>query len=205
VAIESGRAIMRSMSSLKGRLLVATPVIGDPNFDRTVLLVLEHSDDGALGLVLNRPTEVAVLDPLPEWDDLVAAPSVVFVGGPVEQEAAIGLARLSPRVEASASVFDEVWSDGSSLVVGHIGTLDLSRSPDDLDVGIEEVRVFAGYAGWGPGQLEGELDVDAWLVVEPQVDDILSREPSRLWSDVLRRQGGDLTLLSYCPPDPSAN
>jgi putative transcriptional regulator len=183
--------------SHQGRLLVATPVIGDANFDRTVVLVLEHGDDGALGLVLNRPTDVAVLDPLPEWDDLAAQPPVVFVGGPVEQGAAIGLAR--------ASVDDPVTAEGWSPVLERIGTLDLSRRPSDAGAGIEQVRVFAGYAGWGPGQLEGELSVDAWLPVDARPEDVLCDDPDALWSRVLRRQGGDLALLSYCPPDPSSN
>lgn len=183
------------MASLRGRLLVATPVIGDDNFDRTVVLVLEHGPDGALGLVLNRPTDVAVLDPLPEWNGFAAQPSVVFVGGPVEQGAAIGLARAMVGVSA----------DGWSPVVERIGTLDLSRDPSDLSTGIEQVRVFAGYAGWGPGQLEGELDTEAWLVVDVEPEDVLCDDPQNLWHQVLLRQGGDLALLSYCPPDPSSN
>jgi putative transcriptional regulator len=176
-------------------LLVATPVIGDDNFDRTVVLILEHGPDGALGLVLNRPTDVAVLDPLPEWNGLAAQPSVVFVGGPVEQGAAIGLARASTGITA----------DGWSPVVERIGTLDLSRDPSDLSAGIEQVRVFAGYAGWGPEQLEGELAGEAWLVVDSRPEDVLCDDPKNLWRQVLQRQGGDLALLSYCPPDPSSN
>jgi putative transcriptional regulator len=181
--------------SQRGRLLVATPVIGDDNFDRTVVLLLEHGDDGALGLVLNRPTDVAVLDPLPEWNGLAAQPSVVFVGGPVEQTAAIGLALTGVAAPA----------DGWSPVLDRIGTLDLSRDPAELGLDIEQVRVFAGYAGWGPGQLEGELAVDAWIVCEAEAGDVLGNEPDTLWSRVLRRQGGDFALLSYCPPDPSSN
>ena len=186
---------MGRMASHRGRLLVATPVIGDANFDRTVVLLLEHGDDGALGLVLNRPTDVAVLDPLPEWNGLAAQPSVVFVGGPVEQGAAIGLARATVGTAA----------EGWSPVVESIGTLDLSRDPSDVSTGIEQVRVFAGYAGWGPGQLEGELAVDAWLILEARPEDVLCDEPNTLWRRVLARQGGDLALLSYCPPDPSSN
>jgi putative transcriptional regulator len=174
--------------------LVATPIIGDANFERTVVLLLEHGDDGALGLVLNRPTDVAVLDPLPEWNGLAAHPSVVFVGGPVEQGAAIGLAR-------SGSDPSEGWSP----VLERIGTLDLSRDPRELGVDVEQVRIFAGYAGWGPGQLEGELEVDAWLIIEARPEDVLCDAPDELWSLVLRRQGGDLALLSYCPADPSSN
>jgi putative transcriptional regulator len=183
------------MGSLKGHLLVATPMIGDPNFERTVVLLLEHNEDGALGLVLNRPTDVTVLDPLPEWYPLSADPSVVFVGGPVEQGAAIGLARVA----------DSVPGEGWSPVLGRIGTFDLSRDPIDLSPLVEEVRIYAGYAGWGAGQLEAEVDMEAWFVVDAEADDVLSDEPSGLWQSVLRRQGGELALLSLCPPDPSMN
>jgi putative transcriptional regulator len=120
---------------------------------------------------------------------------VVFVGGPVEQGAAIGLARASTGITA----------DGWSPVVERIGTLDLSRDPSDLSAGIEQVRVFAGYAGWGPEQLEGELAGEAWLVVDSRPEDVLCDDPKNLWRQVLQRQGGDLALLSYCPPDPSSN
>ncbi len=127
--------------------------------------------------------------------DLAAQPSVVFVGGPVEQGAAIGLARATLGTAA----------EGWSPVVEGIGTLDLSRDPSDVSTGIEQVRVFAGYAGWGPGQLEGELAVDAWLVLDARPEDVLCDDPNTLWRQVLARQGGDLALLSYCPPDPSSN
>jgi putative transcriptional regulator len=193
------------VSTLKGKLLLATPVIGDPNFERTVILVLDHGDEGTLGLVLNRPTEVAVLDPLPEWGDLAATPSVVFVGGPVEQEAAIALARLRPEGRSAASGLDGPSGETAGPVVDAIGTLDLSRHPLELDDTVEEVRIFAGYSGWGPGQLQAEMESDAWFVVDATADDVLSNHPSELWAAILRRQGGDLALVSYCPPDPSAN
>jgi len=180
--------------SVEGRLLVATPMLGDPNFERTVVLMLEHNEAGALGLVLNRPSDVALFEPLPEWGALAAAPPVVFVGGPVEQGAAIGLGRRREGVAA----------DGFNPVLGPIGTLDLSLGPDEL-AGIEAVRVFAGYAGWGPGQLEGELALGSWFVVDAEPDDVLAGAPDELWSRVLRRQGGDLALVSRCPPDPSLN
>lgn len=189
------------MADLTGHLLVATPVIGDPNFERTVVMILEHSGDGALGVVLNRPSDVDVVEPLPEWQRLAASPGVVFVGGPVEQSAAIGLARVAFVEYAEGS--DEL--DGFSVVMGTIGTLDLSRSPEDLASPIEQVRVFAGYAGWGPGQLEGELEAEAWVVVDAEPGDVLSDDPEDLWRNVLRRQGGDMALLAAYPSDPSLN
>src|SRR3954447_11665506 len=142
-------------SSLRGKLLVATPVLGDPNFNRTVVLVLEHSPDGAVGLVLNRPSDTAVVEPLPQWKALAAEPAVVFVGGPVSRDLVIGLGRR----KAGAS------EAGWSPVVGSVGTLDL----DDLDgalADVDAVRLFAGYAGWGADQLEGEIAARAWWVVD---------------------------------------
>ena len=180
---------------LTGKLLVATPVLGDPNFERTVVLVLEHADEGAVGLVLNRPSETEVCEPLPEWDDVTSFPSVIFVGGPVEQKAVIGLARRG------ATGGDDRWRP---LVCG-VGIVDLGRGPEELAAGIEDLRLFAGYAGWGAGQLEAEIDAGAWWVVDALPDDASSPHPERLWSDVLRRQRGPLAMYANLPDDPTAN
>ncbi len=180
---------------LTGRLLVATPVLGDPNFDRTVVLVLEHSDDGAVGLVLNRPSEMAVLEPMPGWEHVTASPSVIFVGGPVAQTAVIGLAR--GRGEQAA--------DGWRPVVGRVGIVDLAGSPEDVVPAIEDLRLFAGYAGWGEDQLEAEVDAGAWWVVDAAPTDVLSDRPEALWPAVLRRQPGRLAMYANFPIDPSAN
>jgi putative transcriptional regulator len=182
-------------SSHAGKLLVATPIIGDPNFERTVVLLLEHSDDGAFGLVLNRPTELDLLDPLPQWYSFAAAPCVVFVGGPVEQERAIALA----RAERGRTVA------GWHQVLGQVGTLDLNRRPDEIGPGLGEIRVFAGYAGWGSGQLEGEMESGAWFLCDARADDVLSQSPGNLWSEVLRRQGGSMALFAQYPTDPALN
>lgn len=180
---------------LTGRLLVAAPQLYDPNFDRSVVLMLEHGEEGALGVILNRPTEVDVADPLPAWAPLAAGPPVVFAGGPVSQESAIGLARATS---------DEAV-DGWAPVDGRLGTVDLSRAPDDIAVGFEAIRIFAGYSGWGAGQLEGELEVGAWIVADALPADALSDEPERLWATVLRRQGGKVAWLALYPPDASFN
>jgi putative transcriptional regulator len=207
--------------SLKGQLLVANPVLPDPNFDRTVVLLLAHQRDGALGLVLNRPSELDIDSPLPRWERLAANPSVVFVGGPVAPAAAICLARVpaGPAVDAggypdqSEDAFDLEGEDfaggppagGWVRLIGELGTLDLERDPDELAVGVDAIRVFAGYAGWGPGQLEAEIEADAWFVVRAEAADALSDDPARLWKQVLRRQGGALALVAAYPPDPSLN
>jgi putative transcriptional regulator len=178
----------------KGRLLVATPPLVDPNFDRTVVLLLEHGVEGSVGIVLNRPTDATVAEAVPGWEALAAAPGVLFIGGPVSTEAAIALGTaVSPAAEGWSPVLDEV------------GTVDLHRRPEDLAGTIDSVRVFAGYAGWGPGQLEAELEADAWLVVPAEPDDVLGDQPNDLWRRVLRRQGGRLAWLANAPADPSVN
>jgi len=186
-------------STLKGRLLVATPLLGDANFERAVILLLEHTEDGAVGVVLNRPSGAHFVDPLPDWYGFAAYPPVVFVGGPVGQGSAIGLARARHPEPGGPD------TEGWNKVVGTVGTVDLTRDPDDVPVGIEEVRVFSGYAGWGEGQLEDEIDSGAWFVVDAEQDDALSTNPEGLWRSVLRRQTGRLALYANFPHDPSLN
>jgi putative transcriptional regulator len=180
----------------QGKLLVATPRLADPNFSRTVVLLLAHGDQGALGLVLNRPTATPLASPLPQWEDLASGPGVVFVGGPVT-EGTICLA----RVRSEISVPDDAYLP----LQGTLGTVDLEADPAFVAPWVEQLRVFAGYAGWGPGQLEGEIEEGAWWVLEGLPGDAFSDEPGGLWRRVLRRQGGNLALSSYFPPDPSLN
>lgn len=174
-------------TGLGGRLLVASPLLVDPNFFRTVVLLLQHDEEGALGVVLNRPSAEAVADHLPAWAPAVGEPAVVFVGGPVEPPIAIAL-------EASPVPAEPTGVDG-------VGILDLERDPASTEL----VRVFSGYAGWGPGQLESELEEDAWVVVDAAASDPFHPDPERLWSEVLRRQGGRLAMLASYPPDPRLN
>jgi putative transcriptional regulator len=176
----------------KGALLVATPRLQDPNFDRAVILMLEHTEDGALGVVLNRPSELTVVEAMPEWADNCADPDVVFGGGPVQPGAAfvVGERPDSRRVDSFAIVFEQ------------IGVIDLSADAPH-DVG--RVRVFSGYAGWSPGQLEGELAEDAWWVVDAEPEDVFVDDPDDLWAQVLRRQSGKLAWFANYPDDPSSN
>ena len=180
---------------LKGRLLVATPNLGDPNFERTVVLVLEHGDDGALGVVINRPSDLELAEPLPEWARAAAHPSVVFIGGPVAPSAAVCLARVAAVGGAQ----------GWQPLLGPVGTLDLDSDPDQALPCLEQIRVFAGYAGWGPGQLESEIAAGGWFVVDAHSADPLSPVPEDLWASVLRRQRGALALFATYPADPSLN
>ena len=183
------------MTGHKGRLLVATPRLGDPNFDHTVVFLLEHGDEGALGVVLNRPSGLPVADPLPEWRRFAGAPDVVFVGGPVSTSSVIALA----RVERPLPV--ETWEP----VLGGIGVLDLTADPDAIGAAIDDVRVFAGYAGWGPLQLEEEVTAGAWYLVDAEPADAFGNDPEQLWHRVLARQHGDLARVAMVPADLSVN
>jgi putative transcriptional regulator len=181
--------------SARGRLLVAIPTLSDPNFFRSVVLVLEHGDDGALGVVLNRPSETGVGETLPGWNQLASEPGVVFVGGPVSPDAAIGVARAGTPEQ----------TDGWAPLFGTLGTVDLGRDPHELAVDVQNLRVFAGYAGWFEGQLDGELDAGGWFVVDAAPDDVFTADPGRLWASVLRRQGGRVAMFATAPPHPSQN
>jgi putative transcriptional regulator len=182
------------LGSLRGRLLVATPPLVDPNFDRTVVLMLEHNADGALGIVLNRPSETALDDVLPEWRVAASAPPLVFVGGPVSPEAVIALGR-GGREER----------DGWVPILDDLGTVDLGRDPLDLGVPLEQLRVFVGYAGWAANQLEAELEQHAWFVVDADGNDPFAADPERLWHDVLRRQRGRVAMFANYPENAEAN
>jgi len=187
--------------SLGGRLLVATPLLGDPNFRRTVILVVEDEpEEGTLGVVLNRPTEVQVGQVLESWTELVTGPTVVFKGGPVSPNSALALALAQGEDEPLG------WRslDGSSLM-SRIGLVDLEAPPELLAGGITSLRVFAGYAGWGPGQLRAEIDEGAWYVLVGEPTDAFLAEPERLWPAVLRRQGGEFAIVATYPDDPMLN
>lgn len=183
------------MDALKGRLLVATPGLLDQNFFRTVVLIVEHNDEGAAGVVLNRPTETELSGPLEDWRGKAADPPLVFVGGPVSPDAAVCLARSHSGAQP----------DGFEPVVGGLGVLDLSGEAAVMQTEVDRVRVFAGYAGWDSGQLERELAEGSWYVLDADPEDALTSEPGGLWRFVLRRQGGPLALVSNFPADPSMN
>lgn len=186
---------------LSGRLLVATPRLGDPNFRRTVVLIVEDaSDEGSLGVVLNRPTMIPLGQVLEGWDGLVSGPRVVFHGGPVSPDSALALALARGQHEPVG------WRslDGSPRM-SRLGLVDLGAPPELLAGGIASMRVFAGYAGWGAGQLRGEIDEGAWYVLPGDPADAFAAEPEQLWQRVLRRQGGTLALVATYPDDPRWN
>lgn len=183
------------MTSTAGRLLVAEPMLGDPNFDRTVIFMVEHSEEGALGLVLNRPTDLEVAEALPSWRSLVTEPAVLHVGGPVEAQSGWCLARVRPGAEVAGFV----------PVLGSLGLLELAPEPGDLSEHVMAARIYAGYSGWGPEQLEQELADDTWIVLDADPADPFLPDGDHLWQHILARQGGSLARLSLFPPDPSLN
>jgi putative transcriptional regulator len=178
-----------------GVLLIASPMLGDPNFRRTVVYVLDHRPDGSVGVVLNRPSDVTLLDVLPQWFELASSPRTLFVGGPVETNAALCLGEVRngsrPR--------------GWTAVSGPVGLTDLDTDPGAVERDLHQVRVFAGYAGWGAGQLAGEIADGAWLVVAGHSSDVFADPGGDLWRDVLRRQGGSVALMASYPDDPRLN
>jgi putative transcriptional regulator len=181
--------------STKSRLLVATPALADGNFDRSVVYMLEHNDDGALGVILNRPSEEAGVTGLETWAERCSPPAVVFGGGPVEPDALIGIAL------ATGAQPGHGWAP----IDGPLGTVDLATTPDEVAPILEELRLFRGYAGWSPGQLESEIEGDAWIVAASALDDVFTRDPSTLWRRVLKRQGGRLAWMAHFPDDVAAN
>ncbi len=194
--------------SLTGQLLAATPLLGDPNFRRTVILIVEDDPaEGTLGVVLNRPSDVPLDQVLEAWTELVTGPPVVFRGGPVSPNSALALALARGEDEPlgwrSLGGAGEVG--GGSPLMARVGLVDLEAPPELLADGITSFRVFAGYAGWGAGQLQAEIDEGAWYVLAGEPADAFIAEPERLWPAVLRRQGGDLALIATYPDDPVLN
>ena len=181
-------------ASTRGRLLVATPALLDPNFARTVVFVLEHNEDGAIGVILNRPSELPVATTIEAWAGRTVPPGVIFLGGPVSPSSVIALASVNLD-DAGAN-----WHP----ILGRIGTVDLEVAPADVP-GIDEVRMFAGYAGWSAGQLEAELVDEGWFVLDALLTDVHTDDPFELWWEVLGRQPGPLGRLAHYPRDPGDN
>jgi len=177
-------------------LLLASPELLDPNFTDTVVLLLDADGDGAMGVVINRPSPVPVVSVLAEWGDIVAEPEVLFRGGPVSPEGALAVALL--REEGAVP-------PGLRPVTGRLAIVDLEGEADDIDHAVDGVRIFAGYAGWGAGQLEGEIEGGDWYVVPSLPPDAFLSDPSDLWRTVMRRQPGELAWHVNRPADPELN
>jgi putative transcriptional regulator len=180
------------MDSTRGQLLIAGPGLVDPNFWRTVVLIVEHSDEGALGLVLNRPSETTVGEAVSELERLLDVDDPLYIGGPVQPSALIVLAEFETSSEAALIAFDDV----GVLATG---------SADDPSPGVRRGRAFVGHAGWGPGQLDSEIDRGDWILEPAEREDAFTTTPLDLWQSVLTRKGGSYALVARMPPDPSVN
>jgi putative transcriptional regulator len=193
-----------SDDELTGRLLVATPRLLDPNFRRAVIAVLHHEENGATGVVLNRPSDIAVRRVLPEWKTL-ATPSLLYHGGPVGPDSAVAIGRVGPDV---AAVDEPLGWRRLDALPKDIGLVDLD-TPTELVAGVfAALRIYVGYAGWGRGQLEAEIDEGSWYVVDTLASDVFVEPDAAgdtMWRAVLRRQGGELALVSTYPSDPQLN
>jgi putative transcriptional regulator len=179
-----------------GRLLVATPSLDGPIFARTVVLLLDHTSDGSMGVVLNRPLEVDVDVVLPAWQPYLTAPGRLFRGGPVGQDSALGLVAVPGDADPPAGV---------RRIAGSLGLVDLDADPAAVTGRLAGARVYAGYAGWAGGQLLGEVAEGSWYVVDAEARDAFTDRPARLWREVLRRQPGPLAYLATLPEDPGLN
>jgi putative transcriptional regulator len=196
IGIVSGPSQLPGWTGLpaaSGRLLVATPLLTDPNFARTVIYLLEHDGGGTVGVVLNRPSRTPVGQVLPDWHDAVTGPAVVFGGGPVQPDGALCLGQIVGE------------GPGVRPLANGVGTVDLDGDVATATGVTSRLRVFAGHSGWSPGQLEMELAQAAWWVVAGSTADLFSEDPRQLWRHVLRRQRHPLSLVSTFPPDPILN
>jgi putative transcriptional regulator len=181
------------MDSLTGRFLIASPAIHDPNFRRTVVFVTAHTEEGAIGLILNRRSDATVGDAVPQLAPVTDLDDPVFLGGPVNPEGVAVLAEFHDPDEAGVVVIED------------IGFVALDDALEDGAPELERTRVFAGVAGWGPEQLEDELERDDWIIETADLDDIFTEDPDGLWSSILRRKGGEYELVARMPLDPSLN
>ena len=180
------------MDSARGQLLIAGPGLVDPNLWRTVVLIVEHSEEGALGLVLNRPSETTVGEAVSELEQLLEADDPLYVGGPVQPSALIVLAEFHQPAEAALIAFEDV------------GVL-ASGAQEDPELRVRRGRAFVGHAGWGPGQLDDEVERGDWILEPARREDAFTGTPLELWSEVLTRKGGSYALVARMPPDPSVN
>jgi putative transcriptional regulator len=179
--------------TLAGQLLLASPSLRDPNFARSVVLIGVHNDEGAMGVILNRPSIVTVSEAVPQLEEAVDGSDPIYVGGPVQPNSVVCLAEfLEPSL-------------AELLVFGRIGFPAPAAAVEGLADATARRRVFAGYAGWGEGQLDAEVEQGDWIAHAPQPDDVFTEEPGRLWSEVLTRKGGSYALIARMPADPSLN
>jgi putative transcriptional regulator len=182
----------RAVDSTRGQLLIAGPGLSDPNFWRTVVLIVEHSDDGALGLVLNRPSETTVGEAVSELEPVLDVDDPLYIGGPVQPSALIVLAEFDDTESAALIAFEDIGVLGGEV-------------DEATPASVRRGRAFVGHAGWGPGQLDAELERGDWILEPAKRQDAFTETPLELWVAVLTRKGGSFALVARMPPDPSVN
>jgi len=183
------------MESLRGKLLIASPAIVDPHFRKTVVLLAEHTDEGAMGVVLNREADVTVGEAVPGLAYLAGGDDVaVHVGGPVSANAVTVLAQFTDPERAALLIDEDVGFAPAE-----------AADSEDISEAVLRSRVFAGHAGWGAGQLEAEMEEESWIVEVPLPEDLFTQDPEGLWAAILRRKGGTYALIATMPADPTLN
>jgi putative transcriptional regulator len=182
--------------TLTGRLLVSTPQIAEGVFHRSVVLLLHHDEDGAQGIILNRPMDAEIEAVLPGWQEHATKPQRLFQGGPVGLDSALGLVTVPGAGEEPLGV---------KRLFGGIALVDLDVPPVLVIPEIAGLRIFAGFAGWSPGQLEVEIHTGSWYVVDAEARDAFTDDPAGMWVRVLRRQRDPRAFAATFPVDPSMN
>lgn len=179
----------------KGDLLLSEPYLGDENFERSVILVCEHSEEGSLGFVLNRPSLLTLEDVL---DEVSGYDALLYTGGPVQQNTLHFVHRL-PSLASGADRLSEniFWGGDFEELLSLVNTRQLRT---------DDIRFFAGYSGWSPGQLAAELSEDAWIIYpRASAAQVFDLPPEQLWQEVLRTMGGKYRMFSNYPIDPRLN
>ena len=184
--------MMEGVQPLTGHLLIAGATLFDPRFRRTVVLIGHHDEEGAVGVVLNRALAISVRESVPPLGDLVEPDEPLYEGGPVQADSVVVVADFADPSQADI------------IALGSIGFLP-PETDEAVLTAIRRARVYAGYAGWGAGQLETELAEESWIVEPALPQDVFHPRPERLWNDVLERMGREFDLLRLMPDDPSMN
>jgi putative transcriptional regulator len=181
------------MASLKGKIIIAEPFLGDKNFERSVVILCEHSEEGAFGLVLNQETNLRFDDVM----DNIYADFPLFLGGPVEQNTLHFIHRLGNKITGSIEIGEGIYWSG-----------DFEEIKTLINIGkisVNDIRLFIGYSGWAGGQLESEMKQNSWIVSETDASIIFDTPSKEFWRAVLKRMGGEYKVLSNYPTDPRLN
>ena len=178
----------------KGSLIISTPYLGDPHFDRSVILICEHGDDGSLGFVLNKQTELYLSEILPLKGCEIHQ---VYLGGPVQQDTLHYIHTIGKNLTEATQVTNKVWWSGNFEL--------LKEMMENGMVTEDQVRYFIGYSGWSPGQLEKEITDNNWIIIDQAPDDVLDIPSEFLWRELLLRLGGKYKIMANSPIDPRLN